>query len=208
MTGRICVRKREKWRVLCNVNAARGGRGLQTAASSPGSAQEQIASAATSPRLCSGLMNQVTWALLFWARPAPRPPPPPCPRNWRPAHPRVRFPTRARRTAPAPNVLNPWTLSRSSGRPCLGTLRTAVRCCPEPRPRPRPTPAPDARLPVCACPPLVVTRSAKGVRFPTPSSPLETTPNPLETGDLGQCPLVVQGQRATMPVQSSCSLGI
>ena len=38
----------------------------------------------------SGLMNQVTWALLFWARPAPRPPPPPCPRNWRPAHPRVR----------------------------------------------------------------------------------------------------------------------
>ena len=93
MTGRICVRKREKWRVLCNVNAARGGRGLQTAASSPGSAQEQIASAATSPRLCSGLMNQVTWALLFWARPAPRPPPPPLPQELAPCPPaRPMFP--------------------------------------------------------------------------------------------------------------------
>jgi hypothetical protein len=87
-TGRGCVKKRKKWRVLCNVNAVRSGRGPQTAASPQGSAQGQI------PRCCHltpssdfGL-NQVTWTLFSRARSSPQelafshlPPAHPCPHH-------------------------------------------------------------------------------------------------------------------------------
>lgn len=126
LTGRVCVREREKWRVLCNVNAARGGRGPQTAASTLGPAQEQIASAATSPRLC------------FWAEPGhlgspfrARRSPPPRPRNWR-------FPTRANvsaREVRAAIILNPGTRPRESFL-CRLVERMPGSTCVEPRPTP------------------------------------------------------------------------
>lgn len=72
MTGWVCVKKREKWRVLCNVNAGLVGGVRRPPLGTPGSAQGQIAWCFhLCPASVSGL-NQVSWALLFGPDPRTR----------------------------------------------------------------------------------------------------------------------------------------
>lgn len=136
MTGRVCVKKREKWRVLCNVNAERGGRGPLTAASQPGSAQGQIAR-------CFPLTQ-----LRFWAEPGHLPGILPLGQ--------ILVPRLAFLTHPQIPVLEPGTRPRESL--TLSGPSRMLRC----RPGTRPTPGSRLLIPTR---PICSTNRWPGLHF-------------------------------------------